>query len=122
MSKPPVNPKPCDNRHDMEVVHCTKCGQGRILSTYRMTRIRIMEALIKIGWDCAPRIKCRACACPIEDYWESFNIQKAWSAMPASQVEHNEKYQTLKRKAEARYGKERLAKWFASMYRMGAYN
>ncbi len=121
MSLPPRKKfKPVvDPRHYMEVAHCKKCGQGRILASYKMERAQIFKALLQIGWDVVPKIKCRACACPIADYWEMFNLQKAFNKNRPGVV--NQEFLDLKRKAECKYSLKRLEKWFRSMQKDDAF-
>lgn len=106
-------------RDYLEVVHCAKCGHGKILATHRLDRNKIFESLLKIGWEVAPRIKCRSCACPME-YWEAFNVQSAFDKSLPGRSNENKLYLELKQKAEAKYGKQKLARWFNSIRKSGS--
>lgn len=50
-------------------VHCTKCGQGRIIASgfnaQEKTAVRRLEILRHMGWHPMP-VLCRSCACPMD--------------------------------------------------------
>ena len=65
MKYPPPSFEPSSIVH-----HCSRCGRGRILANgfhaSGMTFTRQMEVLSAVGWQVAPVLLCRSCACPME--------------------------------------------------------
>lgn len=69
MNLPPPKPKTL-LREMCLTVHCATCGKGIILASgYNaelMTRQRKFEIMLAMGWDIAPKFKCRYCAVPMD--------------------------------------------------------
>lgn len=98
-------------------VHCTKCGQGRIIASgfvaQEMPAVRRLEILRHMGWNPVP-VLCRSCACPMqtEEMREAERI--------ASQKKHGEvnfALRLFKDRMKKAY-KEREAdveRWFETM-------
>lgn len=81
--KSPMKPQiPPRKPRDMTlVVHCQKCGHGKILASgynaTEMPRARVFEILKHIGWQFVPAILCPSCACPMtaEEMVEAMNLR-----------------------------------------------
>lgn len=67
-----IPPRPTKVREMCFTVHCQKCGHGIILASgynaESFTSALMIASLKKIGWQFAPTILCRSCACPMEWY------------------------------------------------------
>lgn len=80
---PPRPNKITQPRHLTLVVHCTNCGQGRILASgynaTEMPRAKQFQIMLAMGWDCAPKYLCRGCACPME-WWRKQKANEIYAA------------------------------------------
>lgn len=74
---PPRKPKAV--REMTFTVHCQKCGHGIILASgyvaEAMTPAKVIACLKSRGWQFAPKILCRSCACPME-FWQMKKAEK----------------------------------------------
>ena len=95
-------------------VHCQKCGHGIILASgyvaEAMTPAKVIACLKSRGWQFAPRILCRSCACPIE-FWQMKKAEKIKSEYSDQEFHH---YWTQIREHYPSQEKE-VDRWFETM-------
>ena len=95
-------------------VHCTKCGQGRIIASgynaMEKTAIRRLEILRHMGWHPMP-VLCRSCACPmtVAEMREAERIKDAGKGQTV-----NFALRFFRDKMRNQYG-DKVNRWFETM-------
>jgi len=98
-------------------VHCTKCGQGRIIASgynaMAKTAVRRLEILRHMGWQPMP-VLCRSCACPM-DVAEMREAERIFSQKKPGGVSFALRLFKDKMKRAYKGREADVERWFASM-------